>query len=405
MRPVQTVKKTALALAAFAALAACARACNVPVFRYALERWPSDLYEVIVFHRGPLSDADSATVDAARRLSLPARGPANFDIVLCDVDQPLDARLAEIWQQQSTAAPQFPWVVLRSSAVRGRRHTLSAGTLAEFDVERTIDSPARQELTRRLLSGDSVVWLVLAARGDEQAQATVELLSGELSRLGDELPLPEGLGLPGSELFSPVPLTLRFSVLKIDAADERELSFARFLRTVATSGEGALVAPVFGRGRALDVVPAAAVDEGLIEDISVFLSGACSCQVKEQNPGFDLLLSTNWDRRLFDYDAVLPAAETAATPEAQEVTLVAIPPGAPQTNVHAAPNEGARVATGAGRSEAAAPADDAGMTQQQAYLAAALLGIGALVLLWLLRRSRQTTRVVATPAGPKDPPA
>ena len=33
-------------------LAVPARACNVPVFRYALERWPADRYEVTVFHRG-----------------------------------------------------------------------------------------------------------------------------------------------------------------------------------------------------------------------------------------------------------------------------------------------------------------------------------------------------------------
>ncbi len=28
--------------------------CNVPVFRFALERWKPDNYEVILLHRGPL---------------------------------------------------------------------------------------------------------------------------------------------------------------------------------------------------------------------------------------------------------------------------------------------------------------------------------------------------------------
>ncbi len=28
-----------------------ATACNVPVFRYALERWEADHYEIVVFHR------------------------------------------------------------------------------------------------------------------------------------------------------------------------------------------------------------------------------------------------------------------------------------------------------------------------------------------------------------------
>src|SRR5690348_9305337 len=38
------------------AFAAMACACNVPVFRFALERWSPDVYRVTVLHRGPLSD-------------------------------------------------------------------------------------------------------------------------------------------------------------------------------------------------------------------------------------------------------------------------------------------------------------------------------------------------------------
>ena len=37
--------------------ASSAQACSVPVFRYALVQWRPDSFEVIVFHQGPLSDA------------------------------------------------------------------------------------------------------------------------------------------------------------------------------------------------------------------------------------------------------------------------------------------------------------------------------------------------------------
>ena len=43
--------------------AALAPTCNIPVFRYALERWPADSYEVILFHRGPLTAAEQALAD------------------------------------------------------------------------------------------------------------------------------------------------------------------------------------------------------------------------------------------------------------------------------------------------------------------------------------------------------
>jgi hypothetical protein len=39
---------------AFAALSAPAVACNIPVFRYALERWRADSYEAVLFYRGRL---------------------------------------------------------------------------------------------------------------------------------------------------------------------------------------------------------------------------------------------------------------------------------------------------------------------------------------------------------------
>ena len=38
-------------------------ACSVPVFRYALERWTSDNYQIIIFHDGKLTDEQQAVVD------------------------------------------------------------------------------------------------------------------------------------------------------------------------------------------------------------------------------------------------------------------------------------------------------------------------------------------------------
>ena len=40
-----------------------AHACSVPVFRYAVEHWPPDVYEALVLHRGKLSETDKAVTD------------------------------------------------------------------------------------------------------------------------------------------------------------------------------------------------------------------------------------------------------------------------------------------------------------------------------------------------------
>ena len=43
----------ALAVVVFAT--STGQACNIPVFRYALERWKPDASEVIIFHDGKIS--------------------------------------------------------------------------------------------------------------------------------------------------------------------------------------------------------------------------------------------------------------------------------------------------------------------------------------------------------------
>jgi len=93
-----------------------------------------------------------------------------------------------------------------------------------------------------------------------------------------------------------------------------------------------LIVPVFGRGRALEVIPAPQVNADLIHDLTEYLCGACSCQVKEQNPGFDLLLSTDWNDAIFGDDSEVPPPEAAAgNGQRKSPELVPIPSGKKRT--------------------------------------------------------------------------
>src|SRR5690349_16263850 len=67
--------------------AACAFACNVPVFRYALERWQNDLYHVVVFHKGALTAEQKTRVDEIGRRSTLEGGTANLEVTTVDVAQ------------------------------------------------------------------------------------------------------------------------------------------------------------------------------------------------------------------------------------------------------------------------------------------------------------------------------
>src|SRR5262245_34589200 len=88
-------------------LAGSATACNVPVFRYALERWPADPYEIVLFHHGPLSAAEQAL---AARLEK----HANLTLERADVTR-LNGELQKLYEEQKK--PELPWLVVRYPAV------------------------------------------------------------------------------------------------------------------------------------------------------------------------------------------------------------------------------------------------------------------------------------------------
>src|SRR5437899_1156620 len=54
-----------------------AAACQIPVFRYALERWQPESVEIVIFHQGPLTKAQQSTIAA---LSGDAKTPANTSV-------------------------------------------------------------------------------------------------------------------------------------------------------------------------------------------------------------------------------------------------------------------------------------------------------------------------------------
>jgi len=163
------------------------------------------------------------------------------------------------------------------------------------------------------------------------------LLTEQFPTLMEEIELPAGVGLPGSELLARIPLGVRFSLLEV-AADSglRRTAVARSAQPV--DEQTTLVVPVFGRGRGAQVLTAEELDADVIADLSRFLCGACSCQVKQLNPGFDLLLPVSWDERLYGDDVPAEVLADATATNADEPTLVAIPAGpAKVTSMEARP--------------------------------------------------------------------
>ena len=298
-------------------VASSAQACSVPVFRYALEQWRPDSFEVIVFHQGPLSDAQKELAAKVEPKNIDASYTANAWVRTVDLDAAPDAALVELWEQQETKT--LPWMLVRSPAKFGKPLNVVSQEFNEENVTSLLDSPLRKKITDGILKGDSVVWVLLKSGDAVKDAAAEEIMRGELKRLQGELKLPEIDEQDIEDGFlsvNPDDLKLRFSMITVAKDDAQEQAFVQMLLTVEPDlrdpefANEPMALPVFGRGRALYALIGKGINAETIEDAGRFLTGACQCTVKAQNPGVDILTSVDWDRLVvptLEKDTILPA--------------------------------------------------------------------------------------------------
>lgn len=76
-----------------------------------------------------------------------------------------------------------------------------------------------------------------------------------------------------------------------------------------TGVKGPIVFPIFGRGRILSSFHGDELTKGRMEQVAKFLCAACSCLVKELNPGVDMLMGYAWEDRLAAASEGVPSGE------------------------------------------------------------------------------------------------
>ena len=295
-------------------------ACSTPVFRYAMLRWTPDPYDIIVFHRGGPTPSQQQQIDKLQRTTPLYLPLVNCSLRIVDLSGDVPDKAQEFWQKENTDT--LPWVVARYPRYAPVQGVLWAGPLTEVDV--LIDSPVRKTIANRLLDGEAAVWVLLESglKTDDDTVAT--LLHDELDKLNRTLkastppPAPDGP--------EPDESAVRFSMLRL-ARDSRSegvlvkmlLSCEPDLRDYAEP----MAIPVFGRGRALYALVGKGISAANILEACAFLVEGCSCQVKAQNPGADLLMTVDWEGELFGE----PGAATQPAPlrDAIDQTMAASP--------------------------------------------------------------------------------
>ena len=253
---------------------ATAWACQVPVFRYALERWEPGLYQV----RAP----EELTVNAL----------GNVEV----------EKVAGTTQLELYFPPK-----LRQAA----ETPIWSAPMNEENVRVMLDSPVRQELKQRLLAGQSAVWLLLECGDAAKDDAAAKTVEEGLQAAQEKLKLPDGVITQDEAndpkkrrenadvLQSDLPLKIEFSTMRLSRENASETALIAMLMHLEPDlgdyVKEPMVFPIFGRGRAIEPLIGKGIHADNIFEASAYLCGACSCEIKEQNPGIDLLMVADWD--------------------------------------------------------------------------------------------------------------
>jgi hypothetical protein len=278
-------------------------ACSLPVFRYALEHWPADPYRVLIVPAGSWRDSDEA---ALRYLSEQKQQGANVDFRKWNRSD-----LPAIWPElrwfgavnPETMGTRFvvlpPATAVERAGIANR--PVGGAAWCRESLEQLLTSPLRQELSARLLQGQ-IVWLFLESGDPQIDDAIAERVKARIAYEQATLRLPEILPNDRKLLReTSAELSIRFSMLRIRRSDPAEgwlieqlLSVEGDLRDPDIVGQPMLF-PVFGRGRVLYALTGAGITDETIHEAAQFLTGACLCTVKAENPGVDLLLAVSWE--------------------------------------------------------------------------------------------------------------
>jgi len=282
-----------------AACASLALPCSVPVFRYALERWPAEPYDVVVFHKGPLTKDQRAALEWLKKQSEAEVPATNVLVQAVDLGAKPDEGFVKLWEKFK--GESLPWMLVLYPRSMGIPVPAWSVPFSSANAKALVESPAREKIAKATIGGATIVWLLLESGEKKKDEAAAALLKKELTRLEKEIEIPE---VPDDGFYDPQnppeqkKMKISFPVVRISRTDPVERAFVSMLLRIEEDLwklKDTMVFPFYGRGRALFALVGEGINTENIEDVCAFLLGPCSCQVKAMAPGVDMLVRADWD--------------------------------------------------------------------------------------------------------------
>jgi hypothetical protein len=285
-----------------------AHACNTPVYRYAMYNWPPAPYRVYWIGEGPAAEKDERAqqLRQATETNETKKEAANLEVIDVDASQAkqldgLPEPVQAAWQARDKKSRSLQVIITPWNA------TLFAGQLEAKQIAPLLQSPLRKRIGELLGAGHATLFLVVAApsaQRTKQAEEAVDRVIAQANAGEIDVPTqdpageppagdPNGDAKPGT---AQRPRLARLTVDRKDAAEDWLLKpLLAVEEDIKAFADQPMVFPVYGRGRVLPPFVGKGITvENLTECVS-FVAGACSCMVKDQNPGVDLLMTWDWE--------------------------------------------------------------------------------------------------------------
>jgi hypothetical protein len=292
---------------ALVAMASAVWACDTPVYRYAMYNWSPAPYQVFYLHAGQPPGADR---EVNQELSRKERSAAVANVAFYSIDATgkdefgqLPAPIQAAWKNRPAGAAAVHVVVNPREAV------LFAGRLDKANLAALCDSPSRTRIGELLQQGHAAVLLVLECPDKQRTRAAQQAVRDAIAEVnagrvgtappGNSPDVEVPRAAPAGNADSPAPRApLKIASLTVSRADPAEAWLVRAILTVESDlgkyPDQPMVFAVYGRGQVLPPLVGKGITVDNLLDCVAFLGGACSCQVKDENPGVELPMRWDW---------------------------------------------------------------------------------------------------------------
>lgn len=294
-------KKILLLTLAFFSLVAIVLACKTPVYKYAILNWADrEYYQILRVYDSSKKQAE--TDPDIKKQFEGKEFITNVGIIPIDISQDLKQMYGDdfpTFLKEHMGENQPPYNII----LNPRKSVIYKGDIKPDDIPKLIMSPKRKELAEKLSVG--YIMLVLVEGKDEakNKKAHEEIKKGIAKAIDVELDIRshgEDPSAPPIDKKTLKPITM--SYVAISPNDANEIWFYRQMQKInprITDDKEPVLYGIVGRGFVFDQgLVGEYLTEEQVVNMTIFLSGPCSCTVKAEAGGIDIITSWDWDKSI-----------------------------------------------------------------------------------------------------------